>query len=64
MHAFKLYTGADKASHLLEGELTLDQHPAAGGRRPPKAGRLGEYRGYFGGNVNCGPGAYAGGGGA
>jgi quercetin dioxygenase-like cupin family protein len=25
MHAFKLYTGAEDASHLLEGEVTLDQ---------------------------------------
>jgi quercetin dioxygenase-like cupin family protein len=25
MRAFKLYTGADNASHLLEGELTLDR---------------------------------------
>ncbi len=24
MHAFKLYTGPDDASHLLEGEVTLD----------------------------------------
>jgi Cupin domain len=25
MHAFKLYSGPDNASHLLEGELTLDR---------------------------------------
>jgi hypothetical protein len=25
MRAFKLYTGADNASHLVEGELTLDR---------------------------------------
>jgi hypothetical protein len=25
MHAFKLYTGPDNASHLVEGELTLDR---------------------------------------
>jgi quercetin dioxygenase-like cupin family protein len=25
MHAFKLYTGNDNASHVLEGTLTLDQ---------------------------------------
>jgi len=25
MHAFKLYSGADNASHLVEGELTLDR---------------------------------------
>jgi quercetin dioxygenase-like cupin family protein len=25
MHAFKLYTGKDNASHLLEGTLTLDR---------------------------------------
>jgi hypothetical protein len=25
MHAFKLYTGEDNASHVLEGTLTLDQ---------------------------------------
>jgi hypothetical protein len=25
MHAFKLYTGEDSASHVLEGTLTLDQ---------------------------------------
>ena len=25
MYAFKLYTGPDNASHVLEGELTLDQ---------------------------------------
>ena len=25
MHAFKLYTGPDNASHLLEGTLTLDR---------------------------------------
>lgn len=24
MHAFKLYTGSDNASHVLEGRLTLD----------------------------------------
>jgi hypothetical protein len=25
MHAFKLYTGKDNASHVLEGTLTLDR---------------------------------------
>ena len=25
MHAFKLYTGKDNASHVLEGTLTLNQ---------------------------------------
>jgi quercetin dioxygenase-like cupin family protein len=29
MHAFKLYTGKDNASHVLEGTLTLDKRTDA-----------------------------------
>ena len=34
MHAFKLYTGEDNASHVLEGTLTLDQRIVGFGRLP------------------------------